>query len=74
MYLGCIIVMATVGREGSIRFFNSLFHGVDTTSIIGMDVSLTEALMGIVETFILFWLTGASIAGIYNMLTQKKLK
>lgn len=71
LYLGCVIVMASIGRDGTIQFFNSLLHGVDTTSIIRMNVSFTEALMGITETFILSWLAGACIAAIYNILNMK---
>jgi hypothetical protein len=67
IYLGCMIVMTTTGREGSITFFNSLLHGLDTTNIIRMDVPLTEAFLGIVQTFILGWLMGACIATIYNV-------
>lgn len=66
IYLGCMIVMATAGREGSIIFFTSLLHGLDTTNVIRMDVPLLEVLMGIVQTFILWWLIGASIGAFYN--------
>ncbi|HIB47217.1 MAG TPA: hypothetical protein EYO35_02810 [Flavobacteriaceae bacterium] len=72
IYLGCMIVMATAGREGSIVFFNSLLHGLDTTNVIRMDVPLLEVLMGIVQTFILWWLIGASIGAFYN--AQIKIK
>jgi hypothetical protein len=71
LYLGCVIVMATVGREGTIQFFNSLLHGIDTTPVIRMNISLTEAVMGILEVFIISWLAGASIAAIYNIMTRK---
>ncbi len=66
LYLGCILVMATVGREGTVIFFNSLLHGLDTNSIIRMDVPLLEVFFGIVQTFILSWLIGASVAAFYN--------
>ena len=66
VYLGCMIVMATAGQEGSINFFNSLLHGLDSTSIIRMDVPVLEALLGIVQIFILGWLVGATIAAFYN--------
>lgn len=66
LYLGCIVVMMTSGKEGSIAFFNSLLHGLDTTNIIRMDVSALEAFFGIIQTFILWWLIGACIAAIYN--------
>ncbi|WP_339840980.1 DUF5676 family membrane protein [uncultured Maribacter sp.] len=72
IYLGCMIVMVTTGKEGSIAFFNSLLHGLDTTNIIRMDVSLLEALFGIIQTFILWWLIGACIGGFYN--AQIKVK
>ncbi|MVO08065.1 hypothetical protein GOQ30_02655 [Flavobacterium sp. TP390] len=72
LYLGCMIVMATAGKEGTITFFNSLLHGLDTTTIIRMDVSLTEALLGIVQTFILWWLIGACIGVFYNVQIKNK--
>jgi len=66
LYMGCIILMATVGHAGTVKFFNSLLHGLDVSSVIRMDVPLWEAGIGIVETFILGWLVGACIAGFYN--------
>tara|TARA_R110000868_G_scaffold107999_3_gene295126 strand:- start:206 stop:481 length:276 start_codon:yes stop_codon:yes gene_type:complete len=66
IYLGCMIVMTTAGQEGSIAFFNSLLHGLDATSIIRMDVPPLEALLGIVQIFILGWLIGACIGAFYN--------
>jgi hypothetical protein len=72
LYLGCMIVMTTVGREGAIKFFNSLMHGLDVSSIVRMHVPLWEAGAGIVETFVLGWLIGACIAGFYNALLFKK--
>ncbi|NNE77630.1 MAG: hypothetical protein HKN31_11225 [Pricia sp.] len=67
VYLGCMVVMLTAGREGTIDFFNSLLHGLDTTSIIRMDVPFWEAAIGIVQTFIIGWLIGALIAAFYNV-------
>ena len=72
LYLGCMIVMATAGKEGTITFFNSLLHGLDTSNIIRMDVPLLEALFGIVQTFILGWLIGACIAGFYNAQIKRR--
>jgi len=66
LYLGCVFVMWTVGKEASILFFNSLMHGIDVTSIIRADMPWWEMVMGLVEVFILGWLTGATIASIYN--------
>lgn len=66
LYLGCIVLMVTVGHNGTITFFNSLLHGLDVTSIVRMDIPWWEAVIGMVETFILAWLIGACVAGIYN--------
>jgi len=72
LYAGCMIVLATTSQEGSITFFNSLLHGLDTTNIIRMDVPLSEALIGIVQTFIIAWLTGALIAAFYNAQIKRR--
>ncbi|WP_069132255.1 DUF5676 family membrane protein [Rhodohalobacter halophilus] len=67
LYLGCVLLMLSVGQEGTVAFFNTLLHGFDTSAVIRMDIPWWEALMGIVQTFILGWLTGALVAAIYNI-------
>ena len=67
LYIGCIILMVSVGREGTIFFFNSLLHGLDVEPIIRMSVPPMDALFGLIQTFILGWLVGALIAAIYNI-------
>lgn len=74
LYLGCILLMLTVGRDGTIQFFNNLLHGLDSSSIIRMNVPIAEVLMGLIQTFILGWLIGASVAGIYNFSIAKNKK
>lgn len=74
LYAGCVIVMVSVGREGTIQFFNSLLHGIDTTPVIRMNMSLTEAVMGILEVFVISWLAGASVAAIYNFMIRRSEK
>ncbi|NOY36012.1 MAG: hypothetical protein GXO83_00375 [Chlorobi bacterium] len=71
LYLGCILIMLIAGHDGTVAFFNSVLHGLDTSTIIIMKISWWKALIGLVETFIIGWLTGASIAFFYN-LTNKK--
>jgi hypothetical protein len=66
LYVGCVLVMATVGQEGTVKFFNSLLHGLDTSSIIRMDVPVLEVFFGIIQVFILSWLIGACVAAFYN--------
>lgn len=67
LYLGCVLVVASVSREAQIRFFNSLVHGIDVTSIVRTQMPVGQMLLGVVEVFILGWLIGASIASIYNI-------
>ncbi len=71
LYLGCVLLMATVGQEGTILFFNRLLHGIEVSSIIRMNVPITEALMGIAQTFILGWLVGACVAAFYNVTLKR---
>ena len=66
LYLGCAVVLVSVGKEATVSFFNSLLHGLDTAPIIRMDVPYYELWIGLLESFILGWLVGACIAGIYN--------
>jgi hypothetical protein len=67
LYTGCILLMVTVGRAGTIVFFNNLWHGLDVEPIIRMSVPPLNALFGIIQTFILGWLVGALVAAIYNI-------
>jgi len=72
LYFGCAIVMLTMGHDSTVKFFNTLLHGLDVSSIIRMNISLVEELLGLVQTFIISWLTGACIASIYNVSFNKK--
>lgn len=72
LYLGCALLMGIIGHGGTVKFFNSLLHGLDVASIVRNDVPLWEAGLGLVQTFILGWLLGACIAGFYNASLKKK--
>ena len=71
LYLGCMFVMATTDANTTILFFNSLLHGIDVTNIIRHDIPWWEALMGLVEIFVIGWLSGAAVAAIYNFSFKK---
>jgi hypothetical protein len=71
-YVGCVLVMWTVGKEGSVLFFNSLLHGIDVSSIIRVDMPWWEMVMGVIEIFILGWLIGATLASIYKHSVLRK--
>lgn len=71
-YLGCMLLMLTVGHDGTVTFFNSLLHGLDVSGVIRMEIPWWEAMLGIVQTFVIGWLAGACIAAIYNLGNQRK--
>ncbi|WP_391503320.1 DUF5676 family membrane protein [Botrimarina mediterranea] len=58
--------MLSVPQDVAIRFFNSLMHGVDVTTIMRWDMPWWETVLGVVDIFALGWLFGALIAGCYN--------
>ena len=66
LYFGCALVMLILGHNSTVKFLNTLLHGLDVSSIIRMDISPVEVLLGLVQAFILSWLIGACIAVIYN--------
>ena len=66
-YLGCMFVMATVPKDVTIRFFNSLMHGIDFAPIMRWEMPWWEMVIGVLEVFILGWLFGAVIAVFYNL-------
>lgn len=75
IYLGCITVISIMSIEIAASFFNSLMHGIDGYAIIRKTPTpIFEALIGVVEWFIIGWLIGASIAAIYNITLTKKVK
>ncbi|HFA49206.1 MAG TPA: hypothetical protein ENJ95_09330 [Bacteroidetes bacterium] len=72
LYIGCAVLMMVAGKDGTALFFNSLLHGLDTSSIVRMGVPLSEFLIGLVGSFVIGWLAGACTAGIYNFSMTKR--
>jgi hypothetical protein len=72
LYLGCVFVMLAVPKETVVRLFNSLMHGIDVAPIMRWDVPWWEAIIGVLETFILGWLVGAAMAMFYNLGRSRK--
>ena len=66
LHLGCVSVLLFTSRETTIAFFNSLLHGLDVTAILRTEMSAQEMTYGFAQIFVLGWLTGATIASIYN--------
>jgi hypothetical protein len=67
IYIGCVTVTSFISPATATVFCNNLLHGVDVSAIIRKTPTpFLEALLGVVEWFIIGWLAGASIAAIYN--------
>ena len=71
LYFGCALIMLLLGHDRTVKFFNTLLHGLDVSSIIRMNISALEVIFGLIQTFILSWLIGACIAAIYNISLKK---
>ncbi len=66
LYLGCALLMLVIGHDGTVKFFGTLIHGLDVSGLIRTDMPVLDALTGVIQSFVLAWLVGASIAAIYN--------
>ena len=67
IYFGCILVSLCLGNEAIAKFFGYLAHGFDFAPILRTaPITITEAAIGIIQWFIIAWLSGASIAILYN--------
>lgn len=65
-YLACVILMALLGQEATVAFFNTLMHGLEVSEVIRMAVPWWQSLLGLILFFILGWIAGALAATIYN--------
>ena len=72
LYLGCALVMNFTSAETTRSFFNSLFHGIDIGTMLRMNISFQETILGLFQTFVIAWFIGVSIAAIYNILISRK--
>lgn len=72
IYLGCYLVMLIIGKEGLVKLSNLLFHGMDFSDIIRMDVPLSETVLGLLLSFLFWGISGYIFAFIYNRLIRKK--
>lgn len=73
LYFGCAMVMFILGHDSTVKFFNTILHGLDVSSIIRKDITPVEEIIGLVQTFIIGGLIGACVAFLYNVSFNKKL-
>lgn len=67
--LVCALLLA-VAPEAGLKFFGSIFHGIDTTKI-ATSVTVSGVLTGLVAIVIVALVTGWLFAVIYNYLQDK---
>lgn len=66
VYLGCFLIMTVLGKDSLVKLSNLLFHGMDFSNIIRMNIPIGETLLGAVASFIFWGIIGYVLALIYN--------
>ena len=74
LYAACALLMLAAPKDGVVRFFNSIFHGVDVKPIMRWDMPWWEAIVGAVELTLLAWLFGSLVAALYNLAAKGQNK
>lgn len=70
IYLGCYLIMLLLGKESLVKLSNYLFHGVDFSSIINMDIPIGETLIGLIISFFFWGFIAFLYTTTYNKLTK----
>ena len=66
VYLGCFLIMTVLGKGSLVKLSNLLFHGMDFSNIIRVNIPIGETLLGAVTSFIFWGIIGYLLALIYN--------
>ncbi len=66
IYTSCSLFMTILPKGTLVKLANIIFHGVDFSSNIRMNIPLSETLLGIVISFILWGIMGLIFSTIYN--------
>ena len=68
VYLGCFLIMTVLGKDSLVKLSNLLFHGMDFSNIIRMNIPIGETLLGAVASFVFWGIVGYVLVFIYNKL------
>lgn len=68
VYLGCFLIMAVLGKAAIVKLSNLLFHGMDFSNIIRMNIPIGETLLGALASFVFWGIVGYVLVFIYNKL------
>jgi len=66
VYILCFLLMTILGKDALGKLANLLFHGIDFSNILRMDIQISETLIGIVVSFFFWGLTGYLLSFFYN--------
>lgn len=66
VYLGCFLIMAIMGKDSLVKLSNLLFHGMDFSTIIRMNIPIGETLLGAIASFAFWGFIGYLLALVYN--------
>lgn len=70
IYLGCYLIMLLLGKESLVKLSNYLFHGVDFSTIIRINIPVGETLLGLVISFFFWGIIGFTYTLIFNKITK----
>lgn len=68
IYTSCFLLMSILPKETLIKLANLIFHGIDFSQDLRMDIPILETLLGIVASFILWSIVGLILGIIYKKL------
>lgn len=69
--LACALLIMMLGKDTTITFSNSIFHGLDISLIVTDKITFGQVLLGLFETFIIGLLIGVGLAFFYNLMNKK---
>lgn len=70
-YVACLIIVAILPLETVVMLVNSLFHGIDFSSIATKRITLAGSIGGIIGLFAASAVFGYFFASVYNWLRGK---
>ena len=68
IYTSCFVLMTILPKETLIKLANLIFHGIDFSEDLRINIPILETLIGIVASFILWGVIGYLLSFIYNKL------
>jgi hypothetical protein len=70
IYLGCFLTMSILGKDALVKLSNLLFHGMDFSTVIRMDIPIGETLLGVLISFVFWGVMGYILALVYNKMNS----